>query len=175
MNRNSLLGLLFIGILLSAKVIVLPWLDDVAAKKVQIEQLEYSNAKLSNLSERKVRAEKSALASEQSALLIRQKSFSGNNPSLISSRVLTHIKQLAKSSGVNLKNQSLGEFKPGVINILPISTFVEGDLLSIALFISSLESGEKWFMVDQATVAKGRRGIQIRVNLQLLVMVIKDE
>lgn len=177
MNRNNILGLVFIGILLSAKILVLPWLDNVSIKKLQIEQLQYTNLKLDNLEERKLEAEKSAQTSEMSTSYVHKKAFIGNNPSLISSRVLTKIKQLAKVSGVTVKNQSLGEFKPGVINILPISTFVEGDLRSVALFITSLESGEKLFMVDQATIAKGRgkKSKQIRVNLQLLAMVIKDE
>lgn len=175
MNRNTLLGLIFIGILLSAKLVFIPWLDDVANKRMQIEQLNYTNSKLSNLSERKVKAESSSLSAQKSEELVYQKAFNGDNLSLVSANVLSQIKLLAKQSGVTLKNQSLGELKPGVIDILPVSTFVEGDLLSVSLFISSLETGEQWFMVNQATIAKSKRDEKLRVNLQLLVMVMIND
>ena len=176
MNRNSIAGLLAISILIATKWAVVPWFESVHEKRSEIEQLYFTNQKLSQLPQRSEAAQKLLEKAEELNLEIEKRAYVGSNPALISSAILGDLKRIATESNVEIKNQSLGELKPGNINILPVSAYVEGSVDGMATFFKKLEiEASKQYLVDSTTVAKSKRGDGLRANMKLFVMVIKDE
>lgn len=176
MNRNSLLGLVTISVLISIKWALVPWFDSVNEKRNEIEQLYFSNQKLSQLPQRSEAAKKFLAKSEKLNLDLETRAYIGTNPALISSAILGDLKRLAAESNVEIKNQSLGDLKPGSINILPVSAYIEGTVEGMAMFFKKLETeSTKQYFIDSATVAKSKSSDGLRANMKLFVMVIKDE
>ena len=176
MNRNSLLGLVTISVLISIKWALVPWFDSVNEKRNEIEQLYFSNQKLSQLPQRSEAAKKFLAKSEKLNLDLETRAYIGTNPALISSAILGDLKRLAAESNVKIKNQSLGDLKPGSINILPVSAYIEGTVEGMAMFFKKLETeSTKQYLIDSATVAKSKSSDGLRANMKLFVMVIKDE
>lgn len=176
MNRNSLLGLITIAVLISVKWVVAPWFDSVNEKRNEIEQLYFSNQKLSQLPQRSEAAKKFLAKSEELNLALETRAYVGTNPALISSAILGDLKRLAAESNVEIRNQSLGELKPGSINIMPVSAYIEGTIEGMATFFKKLETeATKQYLVDSATVAKSKNGKGLRANMKLFVMVVEDE
>lgn len=176
MNRNTMLGLGLIIVLVSAKWFVVPWLSSVNENRAQIEQLEFTNTKLSQLPDRAKAAEEHLAGSVNLMNTLNGRSYTGVNPALISSAILTDINQLASQAGVTIRNQSLGEFKPGTINMLPLSAYVEGPVQKVNHFLALLEyEHEKQYLIESITIAKSRSGNNLKVNMKLFVMVVKGE
>jgi len=176
MNERNIVGVIAISVLLLVKVFVLPWLADVELQKQQIEQNLFMVEKLSNLEDRELDIKQSFdLLSENRKTLL-SRSFQGSNPSLISSDILSLIKKLANDADVKLLNQRLGEFQSGTINILPLKIYIEGDVEGISTFFNSIENHKKKFFVEDTVLAKpNRAGSKLKANMQLLVMVVKND
>ena len=176
MNRNTIIGLAFIAVLIISKWLVVPFITGVNENRSQIEQLTFTNQKWSQLPERSKAAEQFLATSRVLSQKLEAKSYVGSNPALISSSILSDLKRLANDAGIDIRNQSLGEFKPGVINILPVSLFADGDIEGMAKFFSLLDSDkEKLYLIESATVGKSKKGNSLRTNIKLFVMVSKDE
>lgn len=176
MTRNTMFGVIAIGILVTAKWLFIPWAENVKDQRAKIEQLTFTSQKLSNLPERAEAANNFLSESVNLGAIIEKRSYSGSNSALISSAILSDLKRIATQSNVEIKNQSLGELKPGDISLLPVSAYVEGSVENIATFFNELEKDSgKLFLVNSATVAKAKRGDGLRVNMQLFVMVNRND
>lgn len=169
MQRNQL-GITFIVVLVLLKFVVSPWLTWVSEKTETIAQLNVSQQRFENVSERHAALVKKQQQIEQSYSQL-QKQWARGNAAQNSVAVLRYVEAAAKQHGVELTNRSARDAVIADTTTIPARMFVQGSPEALLKFVHQLETGSPAMIVHKMTLNKNNKlDNTLVMNLEVVVL-----
>ncbi|MGR6840814.1 hypothetical protein ACU5DF_17865 [Aliivibrio wodanis] len=168
---NNKLSIALILILVGLKFLVQPWFEWVELTSSEVSQKEKSYLKLSALDQKQEFALKEIerLQVELAPFDSRKLPASRAKSTTIT---LDYIKMLGERSDIKVVHQRLGEIQNGTLAYIPLEMFVEGNPVSLALFIKELETGPYIMVMAEANITSMTRKPNIlTANLTMYVAI----